>query len=668
VPRPPNHLLFKDPKTPYSERFDDLYFSNEVGVDESIYIYLEGTGALRAIRNQTPNIRIGEVGFGVGLNFLLTLRAFLTEGHSTQQLHYTSAELFPIEREDLLTLYSAYPDLLPYAEMILDQYPLLTPGVHRLIFADGRAVLDLMIGDAAQLFSRADFTVDFWYWDGFSPSKNPDAFSDALFEAVHQRSSSSACGTSFTAATWVRLSLEAHGFQVSKRTGFGKKRECITGVIAAEAKREKPLAWFSRENFSICKLPSTQKSIETSIAVIGAGLGGSAIARNLADRGFKVTVYDGEGIANRASSNSVALFNIQLSKQPNPISRFSQAAIASFLQELKRLSISHRLGIERTDPDAADCLETSSYPETFFALREGGVYFPECGMINPRTLCEKRLDHPNITLVCENVIHVVRNPIAPKTEVKPADELIGNQALQSSQRSFKIIGKNQLELGRASQVIYALGADPALSVSPLEHLEILNLPLRAVRGQTLLVLPTSESRSLTHSKIENGYVSPIAPEVTGHEFHLLGATYQAREILPNQEEIDREKLLFEAREKWSEFSILTADSVQASKVGFRASTPDKLPLIGPLSDAEWCHLNYNHALKGSVNSHLPTLQVKPGEWVLSGLGSRGVTFSSIAAETLASMMLGLPLPLENDLLEHVHPIRFTIRDLKKSRS
>ena len=101
------------------------------------------------------------------------------------------------------------------------------------------------------------------------------------------------------------------------------------------------------------------------------------------------------------------------------------------------------------------------------------------------------------------------------------------------------------------------------------------------------------------------------------------------------------------------------------KIGFRASTPDKLPLIGPLSDPKFSLEHYERALKGAAFSNLPPLETSAGEWLFLGMGSRGVTFSSLGAEILASLMTGQALPIEQDLFHHLHPVRFIIRNLKR---
>ena len=165
-------------------------------------------------------------------------------------------------------------------------------------------------------------------------------------------------------------------------------------------------------------------------------------------------------------------------------------------------------------------------------------------------------------------------------------------------------------------------------------------------------------------------MSPVAPSVTGHAYHLLGATFQAKEILDQQIELDRAQLVSEAKSKWPEFVKLTLEDVVSEKVGYRASTPDKLPLVGPVFDTAFATGNYHAALKGESAAsftNLPPLAVNRGEWVCLGMGSRGVPFSSLSAEILASLMTGMPLPIETELFHHLHPIRFLIRNLKKTK-
>lgn len=616
-------IEFKDKKTPYSPRFDDIYFAPESGIEESTYVYLEGSGFLHSLTRDQSLIRVGEIGFGVGLNFLLTLKAFRERSSLGQNLHYFSMEQFPVHLDDLQKLYAEYPELSHEADLLLAQYPVLTPGVHVLSFLKGRVKLYLCLGEASDLMSRLEFKVDHWYWDGFAPSRNPDAFSTNVFAQVARLSATHAQGSSFTAATWVRLALQEHGFKVEKRPGFGRKRECITARLERPESTQSILPpWFSSQNLKHAK-PGDR------MAVIGAGLAGSAIARALAQRGCEVHVFDAHGIAGRASGNTVGLFNIQLSKKPNPISRVSQMALTHFLREIQTLSVPVKRGILRTDSTDETPFVESNYPEDFYQATPRGFFFPECGMLNPIRLCELRMNHPQIHFNLKNV-------------------------------SARLEGFDH--------VVYARGADSHFkNAYPLVHDFLDAQPTRPIRGQTVLVKPNAKSRALQSVLVDEGYASPLAPEITGHDFHLLGATYQAKAIADDQETLDTEKLMKEAKEKWEEFQPLTSEDFLEHRVGYRLSTPDKLPLIGPVIDPHTLHQHYARVLKGASRIEAPALPVVPREWVLTGLGSRGITFSSLGAEVLAALMFGEPLPIELDLWEHLHTSRFFVRKLRQNQ-
>ncbi len=629
-------LEFRDERTPVSPLFDDVYFAPASGLQESTYVYLEGSGFLDSLLGGKKKITMAEVGFGVGLNFILTYDRFKKSSGSGQVLHYFSFEKYPVKKSDLTRLYSHYPELEESAGELLSLYPIATPGVHLISLLSGRVQLYLCLGDAHELLPRVFFRADHWYWDGFAPRLNPDAFSDELFREVKTHSSAGSRGASFTAAGWVRRLLSENDFIVTKRKGFGKKRECISASFTGDPVRPPVEPWFSDERLKRL-IPERQR-----VAVLGAGLAGSAIARVLAEKGAEVVVFDPRGIATRASGNPIGLFNTQLSRLPNPMSRFFQGALARFLREIIEHPIPNQRGIFRTDSADPTSLETSNYPTDFYQVRESGIFFRDCGMINPKTLCERRMQHSKISLSRQEIIRCER-----------------------SQNHFDLHSKDGPIFNGFDHVIYAMGADPKLNdqtefAHPLHDLN----PTRPIRGQIILVKPSEKSKTLDSILVDEGYATPIAPEISGNAFHLIGATYQAKTIDPDQEAIDRKKLVLDSK-KWGPFSDLNENDVIDSRIGFRLSTPDKLPMIGPLCDPEFLEKTYSRTLRGARNEVLPPLEASPGEWLLTGLGSRGVTTSRHSAEILASMMLGDPLPIESDLLEHLHSARFFIRNLRR---
>ena len=79
----------------YSDEFQDIYFSQEDGAAESDYVFLHGNELYSRFQSLERNetFSIGELGFGTGLNFVLTRRLFLSRADANSFLHYFSFEL-----------------------------------------------------------------------------------------------------------------------------------------------------------------------------------------------------------------------------------------------------------------------------------------------------------------------------------------------------------------------------------------------------------------------------------------------------------------------------------------------------------------------------------------------------------------------------------------------
>lgn len=236
-------LRWNDQGTPVSREFDDVYFSNQNGLKETGYVFLDGNQLPERFATHPRDLFIvAETGFGTGLNFLTLWQAFDTFSASQpdarlQRLHFISCEKFPLTVSDLEAAHASWPQLADIAHQLRAQWPLALPGCHRLLLDGGRITLDLWFGDINQLIHTFDDTlnqqVDAWFLDGFAPAKNPDMWTPALFECMARLARPGATLATFTAAGFVRRGLIAAGFEVSKRKGFGEKREMLTGRLPA---------------------------------------------------------------------------------------------------------------------------------------------------------------------------------------------------------------------------------------------------------------------------------------------------------------------------------------------------------------------------------------------------------------------------------------------------
>lgn len=198
---------------PVSRRFDDPYFSLQGGLEETRHVFLAGNGLPARFR---PGFRILELGFGTGLNFLVTLRAHREAAGGP--LLYTSFEAFPMVPQDRARALSAFPDLAPEAAELTRA--LAAPGPWAL----GDVTLHIVQGDARRTLPPWEGEADAAFLDGFSPAKNPEMWEAPLLHAVAGKLASGGTLATYTAAGHVRRALTDAGLAVERRPGFGTKR------------------------------------------------------------------------------------------------------------------------------------------------------------------------------------------------------------------------------------------------------------------------------------------------------------------------------------------------------------------------------------------------------------------------------------------------------------
>src|SRR6059058_4142569 len=119
--------------TPHNARFDDIYRSASGGLEQARHVFLHGCGLPDAWADRAQ-WRILETGFGLGLNFLATWRAWKDDQRRPGVLHFVSVEAWPVAAADIVRSASAWPQLQPLADALAQQWFGLMPGVHRLSF------------------------------------------------------------------------------------------------------------------------------------------------------------------------------------------------------------------------------------------------------------------------------------------------------------------------------------------------------------------------------------------------------------------------------------------------------------------------------------------------------------------------------------------------------
>lgn len=218
---------------PYSNTFDDVYFSTDNGLAETQYVFMES--------NQLPQrwqalsadrFSIIETGFGTGLNCLCAADLWLKLAPAAAVLHITSIEKYPLSAIDMAQAHALWPDLTRISPQFLAQYTALQAGENTFTLADGRVILTLWVGDVADVLPQLPPPCDAWFLDGFAPAKNPDMWQADLFSEMARLSTAGSTFATFTSAGMVKRGLQAAGFHVHKKAGYGRKREMLYGTFS----------------------------------------------------------------------------------------------------------------------------------------------------------------------------------------------------------------------------------------------------------------------------------------------------------------------------------------------------------------------------------------------------------------------------------------------------
>ncbi len=627
----PARLAHTENGTPYSETYDDVYHSADGGQGQARHVFLHGNVLPERWAGRQRFV-ILETGFGSGLNFLATWAAWLDDPQRCNRLHYLAVEKHPFRAEDLARLHQYWPEFAPLSLALRTAWPVLTPGFHRLEFASGRIILTLLLGEADTVLRRCEARVDAFYLDGFDPKKNPEMWSTGLFRHLARLAAPTATLATWCVAGEVREALRTVGFEVAKRPGFGHKRHMLTGTLApAHASAIEP--------------PDTHGH---HALVLGAGLAGCAISERLAARGWSITLVERHiAPASEGSGNLAGIVRPLLSRDDNLASRFSRACFLHARRALTTLAAAgygsrHDLGgVLQIARDAThetqmrDVLVAGDYPDDYVrfldrqaagerlghATQHGAWLFPGGGWANPPDLCRAMLAAAGNHLA----LHMAREA----SHIEYVDKL------------WRLHDRDGACIASAPILILTTGA-------AARHL-LPDLPITPVRGQ-VSHLRQGQLPDFRLPACCEGYLTPAVDGI-----HCLGASYAYDEGSELRESEHAGNFARLERILPGAAATISPGNLDG-RVGFRAATPDRLPMVGALADTE-------AALPRDLQ--LNDLPRREGLHGLLGLGSRGLVWAMLAAETLASGLTGEPLPIETDLVAAIDPARFALREHRR---
>ena len=627
-----------------------------------------------------------ETGFGLGNPFLATWAAWRADPDRCDRLVFISIEKHPVLRPDLARAHDlgnpAAADIAPdhpaLAQRLVPAWPDPTPGWHTLHFdepvsASGRlqgVTLQLGLGDVADLLPSLVAQVDAFYLDGLATDRDLDKRDAGWLSRLNRHAAPSATAVSGCADPSVLAALTKTGFIVEDAPGLTGAPDMIRAHYAPR--------------YTPAPLPGgvwPQPAPESRHAlVVGAGLAGASAAWALCRQGWRVTVLDRQdGPAQGTSGNAGGLFHSVLHAQDSHHARLHRAAALATWRQVRPWIESGRLagqcdGLLRLDDetDAAQACaqlsrlgvspehvawldQTEARNRAGLDLPSGGWLFQQGGWLQPGGYVRCLLDEAAS----------LRDECGPLLTCLWQTEVAG---LQRDERGmWHLLDATGQTVAQAPTLVLACAHQSTTLLQTLPAAQsVPAVAMTRLRGQVTQVPATAAHTAfIRQPKLPvagNGYVVPLSDGSL-----LCGATVKRDDEDASVRPADHLHNLSRAHRLGAWLAPVADDAATLpsdllGRTGWRAVSPDRLPMVGalPWSDDRL-----------AAQPDLPRLdqvrmvprerQADGGLYIATGLGSRGITWTALIGQLVAHWVTGSPCPIEVDLRDAMDPGRFQVR-------
>ena len=199
---------------------NDTYHSIHGALTESEHVFIQH--GLNYFRSQ-KSVRVFEMGFGTGLNCILTLEQ--AEIYK-QQTEYHSIEKYPITSKEI--------QALEYHQLIKSEYQSYYKQIHKLDWNQPHQLTESFSllktrGDLHDHNFKDNF-YDIIYFDAFGPKSQPDLWQIDILKKIFQSLKSGGIFITYCAQGQFKRDLKSAGFGVENLPGPPGKREITRGI------------------------------------------------------------------------------------------------------------------------------------------------------------------------------------------------------------------------------------------------------------------------------------------------------------------------------------------------------------------------------------------------------------------------------------------------------
>lgn len=446
----------------------------------------------------------------------------------------------------------------------------------------------------------------------------------------------------------------------------------------AELLQDKP--WFARELDNKLNLNRSDLDSYKSVALVGAGISGAATAYCLAKRGYRVTVFEeNPAPAMSASGNYQGIlygtwsaFDGEMRELSDTGYHYSHSLIRKLLEEgqdyaecgLIQLAFNQQQRKRQTQ-----LLNSTLAGDLFIHVDKAaieriadcrlntnmdGLYFPHGMWLNPPSLVNALLNHPNIQVITKcKITHIKLSQTGRK---RTTEWLLYTQ--EPAPYTTKAYDKNKSFSFKSKLVAKTTYLVLCNAHAVTEFSQTANLPLRKIRGQISIAKQDINLKTILCGK---GYITPNR----GAKF-TLGATFKfnddSLEIRPAEHQENVGNFVNILPEIMDNIDMNHLEG----QVNYRTSPYDYFPVVGPI--AVFSVFNELYAkLKQDANARLyHRCPYYPNLYLNLAHGAKGILTAPICGEIIADYVDNKSLTCSDKLRIALHPNRFYVRNLIKN--
>ncbi|SFG90919.1 tRNA (5-methylaminomethyl-2-thiouridine)(34)-methyltransferase MnmD [Pedobacter insulae] len=211
--------------TLFNETIGEHYHSSHGALQESKHVFI-AAGLKYAIEQlKGPEINVLEVGFGTGLNFILS---FLEAEKQQVKLNYTGIEAFPLTIDVIQqTAYSKYVPMPIWQNFTAGYEKSLQETQSLSAFCN----LQILTSELAQVKSGAQF--DIVYYDAFSVRHQPEMWTDEIIAHTCSFLKQGGIFVTYAITGDLKRAVKKCGFAIEKLPGAPGKREMLRAIKIA---------------------------------------------------------------------------------------------------------------------------------------------------------------------------------------------------------------------------------------------------------------------------------------------------------------------------------------------------------------------------------------------------------------------------------------------------